>query len=103
MSFHFISLLSEPKTYLTMVDNVGRPRFMTFTEEHLARTCIRYMARYKARNGHWPNMDLERRVNVRAREVGVKIRHPGSIANISNASWMKLRRSGRCFRMLRSG
>lgn len=27
-------------------------------------------------------MDLERRVNVRAREVGVKIRHPGSIANM---------------------
>ena len=81
MSFHFISLLSEPKTYLTMVDNVGRPRFMTFTEEHLARTCIRYMARYKARNGHWPTMDLERRVNVRTREVGVKIHHPGSIAN----------------------
>ena len=81
MSFHFISPLSEPKTYLTMVDGAGRPRLMAFTEAHIARTCIRYMARYKARNGHWPNMDLERRVNVRVRDTDVKIIHPASIAN----------------------
>lgn len=67
-----------------MVDGAGRPRFMTFTDEHIARTCIRYMARYKARTGHWPTMDLERRLNVVrvVRDGDIKICHPGSIANM---------------------
>lgn len=59
MSFHFIYLtLSKPRQFLTMVDRDGKPRFVTFKEEHSAVSAMRYLANFKSKHGKWPTMDM---------------------------------------------
>ena len=58
-SFHFVSLrFAKPKRFLTMVDPVGKPRIVTFKDRSTADNAVRYMARFMAKHGEWPIMDL---------------------------------------------
>ena len=58
-SFHVVSLrFSKPRRFLTMVDPVGKPRIVTFKEQSTAENAVQYMARFMAKHGEWPTMDL---------------------------------------------
>ena len=41
-----------------MVDPVGKPRIVTFKDRSTADNAVRYMARFMAKHGEWPIMDL---------------------------------------------
>ena len=74
MSFHFIYLtLSKPRQFLTMVDREGKPRFMTFKEEHSAVSAVRYLANFKSKHGKWPTMDMST-TNVTRLDPGASTR-----------------------------
>lgn len=74
MSFHFIYLtLSKPRQFLTMVDRDGKPRFMTFKEEHSAVSATRYLANFKSKHGKWPTMDMST-TNVTRLDPGTSVR-----------------------------
>ena len=75
-SFHFVSLrFAKPKRFLTMVDPVGKPRIVTFKDRSTADNAVRYMARFMAKHGEWPIMDLSPDSNL---NKVTKKRNPGS-------------------------
>ena len=65
-SFHFVCLrFAKPKRFLTMVDPVGKPRVVTFKDRSTADNAVRYMARFMAKHGEWPIMDLSPESNLK--------------------------------------
>ena len=44
--------------YVTVTDRHNKPRLMCFKNIHYANKCKFQIATYRAKNGHWPDMDL---------------------------------------------
>jgi len=46
------------QTYLSLVDPVGKSRFVCFSEKLVAGNCIKYVSNFKFRYGVWPILDM---------------------------------------------
>lgn len=44
--------------YITIVDPSSKPRVLCFKNKTSANVCLKHLARFRAKHGTWPSMDL---------------------------------------------
>ena len=73
--YHLIQM-RPTKTYLSLVDPNKKPRFVCFRDMRTANTFVDYVAHFRSKHGHWPDMDMSNRVSTVRSKVGFKARTP---------------------------
>ena len=65
--------------YVTVIDRKNKPRLMCFRDTQSANKCKYQLAAFRAKKGHWPDMDLSNPHTLVNPKVMKKLRHPEEI------------------------
>jgi hypothetical protein len=65
--------------YITVTDRSNKPRLMCFKNTQCANKCKVQLATFRAKNGHWPDMDLSNPHSMVQSTVLKKLRDPRDI------------------------
>lgn len=71
--------MKPTKTYLSLVDPNKKSRFVCFSDRETADTFVNYVSTFRSKHGHWPNMDMSKRIATVKSRVGFKKRTPDEI------------------------
>ena len=76
--------------YVTVIDRKNKPRLMCFRDTHSANKCKYQLAAFRAKKGHWPDMDLSNPHTLVNPKVMKKLRHPEEIMDFLEIDTMDM-------------
>ena len=72
-SYHLIKM-KPTKTYLSLVDPNKKSRVVCLNNNETADTFVNYVSAFRSKHGHWPNMDMSKRISTVKSKVEFKKR-----------------------------